>query len=63
MDGFRETENVVLIAATNREYILDDALVRSGRFDTKIKISLPNEEDRVGILAIHLKTVIFYFYN
>jgi ATP-dependent 26S proteasome regulatory subunit len=38
MDGFREIENVVVIAATNREHVLDDALIRSGRFDTKIKV-------------------------
>ena len=43
MDGFRGIENVVVIAATNREQMLDDALIRSGRFDTKIKINLPNE--------------------
>lgn len=50
MDGFREIENVVVIAATNREKLLDDALVRSGRFDTKIKVNLPNEDDRNGVL-------------
>ena len=42
MDGFKEMENVVVIAATNREHLLDDALIRSGRFDTKIKITLPD---------------------
>jgi len=57
MDGFRESDNVVVIAATNREFILDDALIRSGRFDTKIKVKLPNEEDRIGIMKIHLRNV------
>lgn len=50
MDGFREIENVVVIAATNREKLLDDALIRSGRFDTKIKVNLPDESDRNGVL-------------
>ena len=36
MDGFAEQENIVVIAATNRILSLDDALLRSGRFDTKI---------------------------
>ncbi len=61
MDGFREIENVVVIAATNREQMLDDALIRSGRFDTKIKIKLPCLEDRHGIIDIHLKNVILFF--
>lgn len=42
MDGFKEMENVVVIAATNREQLLDDALIRSGRFDTKIQVLMPN---------------------
>jgi cell division protease FtsH len=41
MDGFAENENIVVIAATNRANVLDEALLRSGRFDTKIKIELP----------------------
>ena len=57
MDGFRDSDNIVVIAATNREFILDDALIRSGRFDTKIKVSLPNEEERYGIMNIHLRNV------
>ena len=55
MDGFRENENIVVIAATNRILLLDDALIRSGRFDTKIKLDLPTEEERVGIMNVHLK--------
>jgi cell division protease FtsH len=55
MDGFKELSNVVVIAATNRVNMLDDALLRSGRFDTKIKVELPNEEERTGIMLIHLK--------
>ncbi len=43
MDGFRDIGNVVVIAATNRINMIDDALLRSGRFDTKIKLEMPNE--------------------
>lgn len=43
MDGFRDIGNVVVIAATNRINMIDDALLRSGRFDTKIKLDMPNE--------------------
>ena len=57
MDGFKENENVVVIAATNREMLLDDALLRSGRFDTKIKLTMPNAFDRLGIIKIHLRNV------
>ncbi len=58
MDGFQANENIVVIAATNRETLLDDALTRSGRFDTKLKINLPEFDDRVGIIKIHLKNVV-----
>ncbi|KAL4464409.1 hypothetical protein ABPG72_010896 [Tetrahymena utriculariae] len=55
MDGFQQMENVVVIAATNRLQLIDDALLRSGRFDTKIKVNLPDEQERKGILQVHLK--------
>jgi len=55
MDGFSENQDIVVIAATNRPTLLDEALIRSGRFDTKIKIGLPNLQDRVGIMKIHLR--------
>lgn len=42
LDGFRENENIVVIAATNRIAIIDEALMRSGRFDIKIETTLPN---------------------
>lgn len=57
MDGFASSSNIVVIAATNRIQLLDDALVRSGRFDIKIRLDLPNLEDRKGIVRIHLKEV------
>jgi len=58
MDGFRATDNVVVIAATNRPDSLDPALRRPGRFDWEIAFTLPNELDRAVILktsARHLK--------
>ncbi len=55
MDGFTPTEQLVVIAATNRPDILDSALVRPGRFDRRIMISYPDIEGRVAILAIHAK--------
>lgn len=58
MDGFREVDNVVVIAATNRILLLDDALIRSGRFDTKIKLEMPNASERKGIIQIHLRNVM-----
>jgi len=63
MDGFRENQDIVVIAATNRASLLDEALLRSGRFDTKIKIDLPNLEDRIGIMKIHLRNVENFFCN
>ena len=61
MDGFRENEKIIVVAATNRVLCLDDALLRSGRFDTKIKVELPNEEERFGIVKLHLAKVKFKF--
>lgn len=55
MDGFTPTEQLVVIAATNRPDILDSALVRPGRFDRRIMISYPDIEGRKAILAIHAK--------
>lgn len=57
MDGFHQTENVIVIAATNRPEVLDSALTRSGRFDFKIKIGLPFFENRVKILDFYLQKV------
>eukprot|EP00828_Plagiopyla_frontata_P019323 TRINITY_DN2471_c0_g1_i1.p1 TRINITY_DN2471_c0_g1~~TRINITY_DN2471_c0_g1_i1.p1 ORF type:complete len:462 (-),score=83.58 TRINITY_DN2471_c0_g1_i1:12-1397(-) len=54
MDGFSKQENIVVIAATNRILSLDDALMRSGRFDTKIQIQMPDAKEREGIIRVHL---------
>ncbi|HPB99481.1 MAG TPA: AAA family ATPase, partial [Polyangiaceae bacterium] len=53
MDGFETDDRVVVIAATNRPDILDQALVRPGRLDRRIRIPLPDAETRLAILRIH----------
>ena len=55
MDGFTPNEQLVVIAATNRPDILDPALIRPGRFDRRIALTLPDIEGRKEILAIHAK--------
>lgn len=55
MDGFTPTEQLVVIAATNRPDILDSALIRPGRFDRRVMLSYPDIEGRKEILAIHAK--------
>lgn len=55
MSGFNEKEGIVVIAATNRLDTLDPALLRPGRFDRHIEISLPDVAAREKILALHLK--------
>lgn len=55
MDGFEPTENVVVIAATNRPDILDPALLRPGRFDRQITVNLPTLAARKDILEIHAR--------
>lgn len=55
MDGFNTDTSVIVIAATNRPEMLDEALLRPGRFDRTITIGLPDIKDREEILKIHLK--------
>ena len=55
MDGFDQGENVIVLAATNRADVLDPALLRPGRFDRRVNISLPDRRDRLAILKIHFK--------
>jgi cell division protease FtsH len=55
MDGFNDNEDIIVIAATNRRDILDDALTRPGRFDRIIKIPLPDARSRRDILGVHLR--------
>jgi cell division protease FtsH len=53
MDGFEPTEKLVVMAATNRADVLDAALLRPGRFDRRVYLSLPDRKDREAILKIH----------
>ena len=53
MDGFDQGENVIVLAATNRADVLDPALLRPGRFDRRVNISLPDRKDREAILKVH----------
>ena len=55
MDGFTPTEQLVVIAATNRPDVLDPALVRPGRFDRRVVLELPDVKGREAILAIHAR--------
>ena len=55
MDGFETTEGIVMMAATNRPDILDPALLRPGRFDRQVVVPLPELDDRIEILKVHIK--------
>lgn len=55
MDGFEKNEGIIMMAATNRPDILDDALLRPGRFDRRVTIGLPDVIGREEILNIHTK--------
>jgi cell division protease FtsH len=55
MDGFETTQNIIVIAATNRPDVLDPALLRPGRFDRRVTIDLPDLKDREEILNVHIK--------
>lgn len=55
MDGFDENTNIIVIAATNRPDILDNALLRPGRFDRQIYINAPDVKGREEILKVHAK--------
>ncbi|MGB3221298.1 MAG: ATP-dependent zinc metalloprotease FtsH [Desulforhopalus sp.] len=57
MDGFSSNETVIVIAATNRPDILDPALLRPGRFDRQLTVSLPNMLGRVKILEVHTRQI------
>ncbi len=59
MDGFGANEGIIIIAATNRPDVLDPALLRPGRFDRQVTVSLPDQKERHSILKVHAKNKIF----
>jgi len=58
MDGFDNSQNIIVIAATNRPDVLDAALLRPGRFDRQIIVDVPDYKGRLGILQVHTKKVV-----
>lgn len=59
LDGFTQTEGVILIGATNFPESLDKALVRPGRFDRHIVVPLPDVRGRLAILKHHMSEVVY----
>jgi cell division protease FtsH len=55
MDGFSDNSGVMVIAATNREDVLDPALLRAGRFDRQITVNLPDRNGRAAIFRVHAR--------
>ncbi len=58
LDGFEGHEAVIVLAATNRPDVLDPALLRPGRFDRHVTLDLPDRNDRVAIMRVHLRKVL-----
>lgn len=58
MDGFEASENVILMAATNRPDVLDPALLRPGRFDRQVVVDIPDVKGRLGILKVHAAKIV-----
>lgn len=59
MDGFGANEGIIIIAATNRPDVLDPALLRPGRFDRQVTVSLPDSKEREEILGVHARNKVF----
>ena len=57
MDGFESNEGVILLSATNRPDVLDPALLRPGRFDRQVVVTLPDIRGREGILKVHCRRI------
>ncbi len=55
MDGFSDNSGIIVLAATNRDDVLDPALLRAGRFDRKITVSLPDRAGRTAIFKVHAR--------
>ena len=58
MDGFSDNAGIIVIAATNRDDVLDPALLRAGRFDRKITVSLPDRKGREEIFKVHARNKV-----
>ncbi len=58
MDGFSDNSGIIVIAATNRDDVLDPALLRAGRFDRKITVSLPDRLGREAIFKVHSRNKV-----
>src|SRR5207237_3755595 len=58
MDGFDSSKGVILMAATNRPEVLDQALLRPGRFDRQIVVDKPDLKGREAILRLHARAVV-----
>lgn len=58
MDGFSDNAGIIVMAATNRDDVLDPALLRAGRFDRKITVDLPDSKGRAAILRVHARNKI-----
>ena len=58
MDGFGANEGIIIMSATNRPDVLDPALLRPGRFDRQVTVSLPDKQARKEILAVHAKNKV-----
>ncbi len=57
MDGFAQTDSVIVVAATNRPDVLDPALLRPGRFDRHVTVGRPTQKGRVEIFQVHVRDV------
>ena len=60
MDGFGTDSNVIVMAATNRQNLLDPALIRPGRFDRIVEVNLPDLEGRRQIFNVHLEKIMLH---
>jgi len=58
MSGFESSENVIVVAATNRPDVLDPALLRPGRFDRRVEVDLPAQSDREQIVRLHARRML-----
>jgi len=61
MDGFDSSSGVMVVAATNKIEVLDEALLRAGRFDRRVFLTMPSKEDRLQILELYLKDKKYSF--